>query len=103
MDWLLFPREGGGGREDSHKKRRGCLSFYIGVFNCRFGLNLSVRDGKLILIFLPIQLPLRGEREEMIMYSCFEKGCRKSARDNPEGYYGWFWDHCSSKKFERMA
>ena len=27
----------------------------------------------------------------------------KSARDNPERYFGWFWVHCSSKKFERMA
>ena len=31
------------------------------------------------------------------------KVVRKSARDNPERYYGWFWIHCSSKKFERMA
>ena len=27
----------------------------------------------------------------------------KSARANPERYCGWFWVHCSSKKFERMA
>ena len=27
----------------------------------------------------------------------------KSARDNSERYCGWFWVHCSSKKFERMA
>ena len=27
----------------------------------------------------------------------------KSARDNPERYCGWFWVHCSSKKFEKMA
>ena len=27
----------------------------------------------------------------------------KSARNNPERYCGWFWVHCSSKKFERMA
>ena len=27
----------------------------------------------------------------------------KSARDNREGYCGWFLVHCSSKKFERMA
>ena len=27
----------------------------------------------------------------------------KSERDNPEGYCGWFWAHCFSKKFERMA
>ena len=27
----------------------------------------------------------------------------KSARDNPEGYCGWFLVHCSSKKFQRMA
>ena len=27
----------------------------------------------------------------------------KSARDNPERYCGWFWVHCLSKKFERMA
>ena len=27
----------------------------------------------------------------------------KSAGDNPERYCGWFWVHCSSKKFERMS
>ena len=27
----------------------------------------------------------------------------KSARNNPERYCGWFWVHCSSKKFEKMA
>ena len=27
----------------------------------------------------------------------------KCARDNPERYCGWFWVHCSSKKFERLA
>ena len=27
----------------------------------------------------------------------------KSARDNHERYYGWFWVRFSSKKFERMA
>ena len=28
---------------------------------------------------------------------------RKSARNNPERYCGWFWVHCSSRKFERIA
>ena len=27
----------------------------------------------------------------------------KSAHDDPERYGGWFWVHCSSKKFERMT
>ena len=27
----------------------------------------------------------------------------KGARDNPKRYCGWFWVHCSLKKFERMA
>ena len=27
----------------------------------------------------------------------------KRARDNAERYCGWFWVHCSSKKFARMA
>ena len=27
----------------------------------------------------------------------------RSACDNPETYCGWFWVHCSSKKFERIA
>ena len=31
------------------------------------------------------------------------KVVRKSARDNHERYCGWFWIHCFSKKFERMA
>ena len=28
---------------------------------------------------------------------------KKYTRDNPEWFWGWFWVHCSSKKFERMA
>ena len=31
------------------------------------------------------------------------KVVRKSARDNPERYCGWFLAHCFSKKFQRMA
>jgi len=31
------------------------------------------------------------------------KVVRKSARDNHERYCGWFWVHCYSKKFKRMA
>ena len=31
------------------------------------------------------------------------KVVEKSARNNPERYCGWFWVHCCSKKFERMA
>ena len=27
----------------------------------------------------------------------------KSAHNNPKRYYGWFWVHRSSKKFDRMA
>ena len=67
MDRLLFPREGDGG--NSHKKRRGCLPFHLGVFNCRFWSHLK-RSG-------PIQSQLRAEREEIIKYSYFEKGCGK--------------------------
>ena len=43
MDRFLFPREGDGG--DSHKKRRGCLPFHLGVFNCRFWSHLK-RSGR---------------------------------------------------------
>ena len=35
-------------------------------------------------------------------HSYFEKGCRKKVH-NPERYCGWFWVHCSLKKFERMT
>ena len=31
------------------------------------------------------------------------KVVEKGARDNSEGYCGWFWVHCSSKKFQRMT
>ena len=31
------------------------------------------------------------------------KVVRKSPRNNHERYCGWFWIHCSSKKFERMV
>ena len=37
------------------------------------------------------------------IYSYFEKGCRKKARDNPDRYCGWFWGPIPSKKFGRMA
>ena len=35
-------------------------------------------------------------------HSYFEKGCRKKVH-NPERYCGWFWVHCSLKKFEKMT
>ena len=35
-------------------------------------------------------------------HSYYEKGCRKKVH-NPERYCGWFWVHCSLKKFERMT
>ena len=39
-----------------------------------------------------------------LMYTAISrKVVGKSARDNPERYCGWFWVHCFSKKFERMA
>ena len=37
------------------------------------------------------------------IYSYFETGCRKKARDNPDRYCGWFWVPFPSKKFGRMA
>ena len=40
----------------------------------------------------------------IILYAAISrKVVGKSARDKPEWYCGWFWIHCSSKKFERMA
>ena len=43
-------------------------------------------------------------RFDILVYSYFEKGCRKKrARDNPERYCRQLWVHCSSKQFERMA
>ena len=42
--------------------------------------------------------------EWSVLYSYFEKGCRKKcAHDNPERYYGWFRVHCFLTKFEGMA
>ena len=35
-------------------------------------------------------------------YSYFEKGCRKKCKRQSRSYCGWFWVHCSSKKFEWM-
>ena len=37
------------------------------------------------------------------VYSYFVKVVRKSARDNPKRYCGWFGVHCSSEKFERIG
>ena len=39
---------------------------------------------------------IRGSFCKQGLYSYFEKVVGKSARDNPERYCGWFWDHCSS-------
>ena len=53
-----------------------------------------------ILIVLPTKRPTVYERQ----YAAISrKVVGKSARDNPERYCGWFWVHCFSKKFERMA
>ena len=42
------------------------------------------------------------ELSRLLMHSISKKVV-ESALDNPERYCGWFWVHCSSKKFERMA
>ena len=39
----------------------------------------------------------------VIYRAILRKVVRKSTRDNPERYCRWFWVHCSSKTFERMA
>ena len=44
----------------------------------------------------------RGRLGTRLDHSYFEKGCRKKVH-NPERYCGWFWVHCSLKKFERMT
>ena len=48
-------------------------------------------------------LELRRSHGERGHTAISRKVVGRSARDNPERYCGWFWVHCSSKKFERMA
>ena len=44
------------------------------------------------------------EQNKQLMYTAISrKVVEKRARDNPEWYCGWFWVHCFSEKFERMA
>ena len=50
--------------------------------------------------------PIKYTIESMVYCShtaISRKVVGKSARNNPEKYCGWFWVHCSSKKYERMA
>ena len=47
---------------------------------------------------------LSNHRDNKEMYTAVSrKVVRKSARDSPKGYCGWFLVHCFSKKFQRMA
>ena len=46
---------------------------------------------------------LRSSKIKRSYTAVSRKVVRKSARENPERYYGWFWVHCFSKKFEKMA
>ena len=50
-----------------------------------------------------IFFPLRDEMLNVLYTPISRKVVGKSARDNSERYCGWFWVHCSSKKFERIA
>ena len=51
------------------------------------------------------QYPEGGYIMEIQLYldTAFFRVVGKSAPDNPKRYCRWFWGHCSSKKFERMA
>ena len=42
-------------------------------------------------------------RDTILYTAISRKVVGKSARDNPVRYCGWFWVHCFSKKFQRMA
>ena len=43
-------------------------------------------------------------RDLLLLYSYFEKGCRKKVHATiPKSFVGGFEVHCSSKKFEKMA
>ena len=53
------------------------------------------RDGCIVIII--------AQSIPSISTAILRKVVRKSARNNPERYCGWFWIHCYSKKFERMT
>ena len=59
------------------------------------------------LLFIVCRFLLRNcisqQHQHRKYAAIWRKVVGKSARDNPERYWGWFWVLCSSKKFERMA
>ena len=51
-----------------------------------------------------ISLTMLIVRDLLLLYSYFEKGCRKKVHATiPKRFVGGFEVHCSSKKFEKMA
>ena len=80
------------------------LSFFFGLLTVqKIG---SLLKNITLIDFLLIVSTISYGRDVLTGYSykaISRKVVGKSARDNPERYCGWFWVHCSSKKFERMA
>ena len=79
-------------------KRANCcplihdFSFFIHSFICRHRK-----------FFHGLMTALVWATLRVLIYSYFDKGCRKKCTRQSRRYCGWFWVHCSSKKFERMA
>ena len=80
------------------------LSFFFGLLTVQ-KIGSLLKNITLVDVLLIVSTISFG-RDVLTGYSytaISRKVVGKSARDNPERCCGWFWVHCSSKKFERMA
>ena len=68
------------------------------------GVLWTCQSGKVISFSCRLENKNKIKYSSSVVYTAvWKKVVGKSARDNPDRYCGWFWVHCSSKKFERMA
>ena len=88
------------------------------LFHCLLQMNALTKFTN-VTILPNVKTPLEITHASVLMATCHNgrtasvreraytavsrKVVEKSARDNPERYFGWFCLPCSSKKFERMA
>ena len=88
------------------------------LYHCLLQMNALTKFTN-VTILPNVKTPLEITHASVLMATCHNgrtasvrkraytavsrKVVEKSARDNPERYFGWFCLPCSSKKFERMA
>ena len=115
---MLYENDNSLRDNSSHNKKaeiNNRLKFVVSKQNSLNSLNsLMLHDREILFndkywilmisrVLTRLRLWWRVAFDSLRMQLFWRKVVGKSANGNPERYCGWFWIHCSSKKFERIT